>query len=382
MSIVLSPNMNLPIPTVGNEAGPQYAQDANNSLTLLDAHDHSAGKGTPVNPTGLNINSDLTFNSNNATNLRTAKFFPQTAVLTNPSDIGCLYEVGVDLYYNDGNGNNVKITQDGGVAGSPGSISNLTSPASASYVSASSTFVWQSAANTSANMDFASATFRNLTANSFGLTLQPPSGMSANFAITLPSLPSATSFVTMDASGTMAASPTVQSILDLINQLVPPGSVISYGGLTAPANWLLCDGTAVSRTTYAALFNIVGVNFGSGDGSTTFNVPDFRGQFLRGVDGAAGRDPDSGSRTAMNPGGNTGNNVGSVQGNALQSHTHSASSEFTSPGGGAFSVTSGNNFVSPGFATPTNFTVNTPNSGSISTETRPTNGYINFIIKV
>ena len=56
-----------------------------------------------------------------------------------------------------------------------------------------------------------------------------------------------------------------------------------YGGATAPSGWLLCDGTAVSRTTYAALFAVISTTFGTGDGSTTFNVPDMRGVFPKGA---------------------------------------------------------------------------------------------------
>jgi len=56
----------------------------------------------------------------------------------------------------------------------------------------------------------------------------------------------------------------------------PIGSIIPYGGATAPSGWLLCQGQAVSRTTYADLFAAIGTAFGTGDGSTTFNVPDLR----------------------------------------------------------------------------------------------------------
>lgn len=59
---------------------------------------------------------------------------------------------------------------------------------------------------------------------------------------------------------------------------MPAGSVIQWAGSIAPANWLLCDGSAVSRTTYASLFAAIGVLYGSGDGTTTFNVPDLRGR--------------------------------------------------------------------------------------------------------
>ena len=59
MPYIVSPNMNLIIPTVGLEAGPAYATDVNNSLTLIDSHNHSAGSGVPITPSGLNINSSL-----------------------------------------------------------------------------------------------------------------------------------------------------------------------------------------------------------------------------------------------------------------------------------------------------------------------------------
>ena len=65
---------------------------------------------------------------------------------------------------------------------------------------------------------------------------------------------------------------------------MPPGAVIPYAGKSAPYGWLICDGSAVSRTTYADLFEVIGTTFGSGDGSTTFNLPDLRGRVAVGVD--------------------------------------------------------------------------------------------------
>lgn len=58
----------------------------------------------------------------------------------------------------------------------------------------------------------------------------------------------------------------------------PVGSIQSFATATIPSNWLLCDGSAVSRTTYAALFNFIGTAYGVGNGTTTFNVPDLRGR--------------------------------------------------------------------------------------------------------
>ena len=62
----------------------------------------------------------------------------------------------------------------------------------------------------------------------------------------------------------------------------PVGSIQAYGGTTAPWGWLLCQGQAVNRATYAELFGVIGTSFGVGDGSTTFNVPDLRGKTLVG----------------------------------------------------------------------------------------------------
>jgi microcystin-dependent protein len=64
---------------------------------------------------------------------------------------------------------------------------------------------------------------------------------------------------------------------------VPTGGVIPFGGQIAPGGFLLCQGQAVSRATYATLFSIIGVSFGAGDGVTTFNIPNMINRFPRGV---------------------------------------------------------------------------------------------------
>jgi microcystin-dependent protein len=62
---------------------------------------------------------------------------------------------------------------------------------------------------------------------------------------------------------------------------LPAGMVMYFANATAPQGWFICDGSAKSRTTYVDLFNAIGTVYGTGNGSTTFNLPDFRGQFLR-----------------------------------------------------------------------------------------------------
>jgi microcystin-dependent protein len=66
----------------------------------------------------------------------------------------------------------------------------------------------------------------------------------------------------------------------------PLGTINAFGGATAPEGWLLCQGQALSRTDYKDLFDVIGTNFGSGDGSTTFNLPDMRGKVGVGYNGS------------------------------------------------------------------------------------------------
>lgn len=71
---------------------------------------------------------------------------------------------------------------------------------------------------------------------------------------------------------------------DSLSSVVPPGVVVPYAGASAPTDWLLCDGSAVSRATYATLFGIISTTYGVGDGSTTFNLPDLQGNVAVGKD--------------------------------------------------------------------------------------------------
>lgn len=86
------------------------------------------------------------------------------------------------------------------------------------------------------------------------------------------------------------------------------GRIQFFARNTAPSGWLACTGQAVSRTTYSSLFGVIGTAFGGGDGSTTFNVPDLRGRFLRCWDNARGID--------------SGRVQNSAQDSIMQEHSH------------------------------------------------------------
>ena len=95
---------------------------------------------------------------------------------------------------------------------------------------------------------------------------------------------------------------------DDLSGMVPSGTVLYFAGRTAPAGWLKANGAAVSRTAYAALFAAIGTTYGVGDGRNTFNLPDLRGEFIRGWDDGRGVD--------------TPRPMGSAQVDAVRQHYH------------------------------------------------------------
>lgn len=142
------------------------------------------------------------------------------------------------------------------------------------------------------------------------------------------------------------------------NEITPIGTVSAFAGASAPDKYLMCDGSTISRTTYSDLYAVLGDVYGNGDGSTTFEIPDLRGEFLRGLDGGRGVDA---SRT-----------LGSAQSDLLKSHTHQVQNVFSGGGTG-----DEENYVSN--VTARRSTIDTLSSGGA--ETRPRNIAMNYIIK-
>ena len=156
---------------------------------------------------------------------------------------------------------------------------------------------------------------------------------------------------------------------------VPIGTILAYGGVTDDSaqeelenlGYLICNGQDVSRTDYVELYTTIGIAYGSGNGSTTFNIPDLRGRFVRGVDDGTGRDPDASSRTPSGVGGNIGDSVGSMQEDEFKTHTHEYTLFPESEGGIA-----GGNYWQEGAAST---------GATGGAETRPKNIYVNWMIK-
>jgi microcystin-dependent protein len=115
------------------------------------------------------------------------------------------------------------------------------------------------------------------------------------------------------------------------------GAVLPYAGSSAPTGWLLCYGQAVSRSTYPDLFGVIGTTYGTGDGSTTFNLPDMRGRVAAGQDDMGGS---SANRLTDQTGGLNGDTLGATGGSEthtlteaqMPEHDHTASTAITDPG--------------------------------------------------
>lgn len=168
---------------------------------------------------------------------------------------------------------------------------------------------------------------------------------------------------------------------------MPAGTIIAFGGNkeNIPVGWLLCDGSTISRSDYAALYAAIGTAWGYGNNSTTFNLPDLRGIFLRGVSDTSGKDADADNRTPVQEGGNSGNNVGSYQSDAIRNITGTISSVFVAnrtANGALYIDGNGTQFVPCGecFA-GTKVSLNASRQVPVGADNRPKNVSVYYIIK-
>lgn len=190
--------MNLNLPVVGGEFGPQYASDNNAAFFQVDSHNHTSGQGVQIPPAGININGDLPFNGNNATSMNAVEFNNNISPLPGASPfLNSIYFAAGDFYVNDEVGNQIQITKNGAVNATSSGISSGTASASFS----GGVLIVDSNVNTPANIQAGSILIGNNVANSKFVTLQAPGALSSNYSLTLPQIPGANSFVFLDSSG-------------------------------------------------------------------------------------------------------------------------------------------------------------------------------------
>jgi len=178
---------------------------------------------------------------------------------------------------------------------------------------------------------------------------------------------------TTDNIATLDASGNLQDGGESVVSVAPPvGSVIMHAASTAPSGWLECDGSTVNRSTYPNLFNAIGSTFGAGDGSTTFGLPDLRGEFVRGWDNGRGVDSSRGIGTSQ---------LDQIQ--KIEGEVSGATNGYISAATGAFSSFGSkvrpNNGVSPN--RETGFTFDSSRVVRSGDETRPRNIALMYIIK-
>jgi hypothetical protein len=202
-NVITTPNMNLPNPVPGVDPGIDYANNIQSCFNQIDQHNHTSGQGVQVPSGGLNINADLPFIGNNATLLRSARFSAQVSPLALASDIGCVYVSGVDLYYNDVNGNQVRLTSGGSVNATASGISDG-SGNSAAF--SAGVLVVGNTSTAPDNIQCGSVLFGNSGTPSSGYVTVSPVSATSSYALTLPTIPGANSFMQLSTSGVMTAS--------------------------------------------------------------------------------------------------------------------------------------------------------------------------------
>ena len=200
-----TPNMSLVVPDVGT-SGPTYATQINSALDVIDAHDHTPGKGARIPPSGLNINADLPFNGNDAISLRSTRYVAQTAVLAASDDRNCVSSVNGNLYWNNSNGVPVQITAGNGLnfaslgtIGGDYGAAGVT--ASAVYTDSLKTFSWLQAASTFAKMAVGDLALYSTTASTQAVSIKASASTAAYDYIFPITAPAANTFMRMALGG-------------------------------------------------------------------------------------------------------------------------------------------------------------------------------------
>ena len=292
---------------IQNASGSSVRADLNNNFDALFSN--NSGSSEPSTTTAFMWFADTT---NDALKIRNAA---DSAFIT----VGTLSETNLGLALK------ASPTFTGNVGVPAGTVSSLPIRRSDDtntgiYFSAADTLDIATGGTRRAHFDSNGITIRDRkalrfrdTSNSNFVALRAPDNAASDITLTLPSSDgNADDVLQSDGSGNLSFA--------ALPQAVPTGSVHMMATTTVPSGYLKCNGAAISRTTYADLFAIIGTAHGAGDGSSTFNVPDLRGEFVRGWDDSRGVD--------------SGRNFGSSQSDANKQHNHSATatSTVTDPG--------------------------------------------------
>ena len=365
---------------VANASGASVRSDINAILEAIKTC--NSGGSDPSNPEQFMFYADTADNNN---------LKIRNAANNGFTTIGSVNEANLGLLPRAGG------TMTGQLYGNSGSVANA--PAY-SFSGDTDTGMFRSGANTigfstagtarvsisNAGLDMTNALpirFQDSSGSPF-VSLKSPSSLSGNVDLTLPSSIVSGGFMQTDGSGNLSFQ---------VVAGVPSGAVFCIAVASVPSGYLECNGESVSRTTFAALFAVIGTQYGANN-SSTFKVPDLRGEFIRGFDNGRGVD--------------SGRSVASSQGHQHPQHNHavsaSSSSSVSDPGhthtanygqgnlvssGGAFGLRDSGNAdrirnANTGISVSTSTNISQSNRGgtSNSSETRPRNIAMMYVIKV
>ena len=203
-----TPLMNLILPVVGSQIGPTWASNLNAALENVDAHDHTSGKGSKIPTAGLNINSELNFNENGATSLNYSQYKDNVSPLSAVTYPRSLDVSGGELYYNDAAGNQIQLTNAGGInLTSIGTIGGdySTSTASLAYSSLSTTFTFASSSGIYSKVNLGDLKIFERISGGKYVEFKTPTGLSSDYSLTLPTgLPASTLPLKMSATGALS----------------------------------------------------------------------------------------------------------------------------------------------------------------------------------
>lgn len=274
-----TPNMLLYGITIGVDSGLLIEQNFNSSVGIIDSHNHSPGSGVQIQPNGLNINSDLTFQSNNATHLNSALFTSLSTTLTAAQYINCIYVVNGNLYFNDGLGDSpIQLTAGGAVNASSSGISRTIGgiTATASFNASAALVVYSNTATTTpADIYAQSILLGNNSGSTNYLTLSAPAS-TPTYSLVLPQIPSVLSFVTLDTSGNLATASSVSAAQ--IANLSITGAQMANGTVTTTqlsANAVhngQIDSSAVDGISLIVASGLLTINSNGGVSGTDFNA--------------------------------------------------------------------------------------------------------------
>jgi hypothetical protein len=209
-----TPNMGLTVPTTTVTPGPDYANDVNADLNILDAHDHTPTNGAPVPTAGLNINANLPMNGFALTSLLYGGFSSQGSPLTGTNRV---YFSGGNMYVNDGSGNQIQMTAAGSInVSSVGGFSgdySTTAGVTASYTNATKIFEFFQTALKDAKIKAGDYQLTDISLNSGNaVTLKAPASLASNYTVTMPTaVPGSTLPVQMDNGGALSTPSTAPS---------------------------------------------------------------------------------------------------------------------------------------------------------------------------